>query len=94
MATKLPKTTRQKRQLQVDSAKRAAVMQATKPVVAAFPPGMSQPAQRALASAGIRRLDDLTRYSETQLHQLHGMGPKALGILAAALRNQGKSFRQ
>jgi hypothetical protein len=79
-------------ELQVDAAKRAAAIEATRPLVAAFPAGMSQPALRALAGAGIRRLDDLTRFSERQLRQLHGMGPKALGILAAALKNQGKSF--
>jgi hypothetical protein len=60
----------------------------------AFPPGLAQPALRALASAGIRRLDDLTKFSEMQLRQLHGMGPKALGILTAALKGAGKSFRR
>jgi hypothetical protein len=58
----------------------------------AFPPGVAKPAQRALASAGITKLSDLTRFTETQLRALHGMGPKAVEALKKALRAQGKSL--
>ena len=59
-----------------------------------FPPGIGKPAQRALASAGYTSLADLSRAREKDLKALHGMGPKALGILRAALAAQGKTFVQ
>ncbi len=55
-------------------------------------PKTSAPAQRALAGAGFTRLEQLTKISEAELLQLHGMGPKAVGILRAALQAQGLSF--
>ena len=60
--------------------------------VAAFPKGIPQPALRALASLGITRLDQVTRFTEAQLLALHGMGPKALGIIKAELRARGKTL--
>jgi len=38
-------------------------------------PKLAQPAQRALASAGYVRLEQLTNITEAELSQLHGMGP-------------------
>lgn len=58
-----------------------------------FPHGVSKPAQRALASAGYTRLDQLTKARESDLAVLHGMGPKALNILKEALKQEGKGFR-
>jgi len=58
-----------------------------------FPRGVSKPAQRALASAGYTRLDQLTAARESDLAALHGMGPKALKILKETLQQQGKAFR-
>lgn len=66
----------------------------THPNKAAFPPGVGGPALRALSSAGIRSIDDLARWSEADLAKLHGMGPKALGVLRAALEASGRSFRR
>jgi hypothetical protein len=63
------------------------------PNQAAFPPGVSGPALRALSAAGARTLDDLTRWTEPELAALHGMGPKALGLLRAALQARGLGFR-
>jgi hypothetical protein len=57
-----------------------------------FPAGVSNPALRALHAAGYTRLDQLTTVSERELLALHGMGPKAIGILREALQAQGKSF--
>ena len=37
---------------------------------------------------------DLTRWSETDLATLHGMGPKALKLLRDALITSGWSFRR
>lgn len=55
-------------------------------------PKISQPAVRALAGVGIHRLKQLTRFSETEIGRLHGMGPKALGILRQALADRGLAF--
>ena len=59
----------------------------------AFPSGVSGPALRALNGAGIRSLADLTRWSEAELAKLHGMGPKALRVLKAAVTAQGRRLR-
>lgn len=56
-------------------------------------PKIGQPATRALAGAGIQKLEQLTRFSETEIMQLHGMGPKALGLLRQALADRGLSFK-
>lgn len=53
---------------------------------------LAAPAQRALAEAGYLRLEDLTQVTESQLKQLHGIGPKALGTLRSALEAQDLSF--
>lgn len=57
-------------------------------------PKLAAPAQRALNSAGVTHLKQLTKVSEAELRQLHGMGPKALGILRETLKAQGLSFKQ
>jgi hypothetical protein len=57
------------------------------------PPSIGKPALRALAAAGISTLDDVAKWQESELAALHGVGPKALGILKAALGAQGLSFR-
>lgn len=57
-----------------------------------LPPGLPRPALRALASAGVSRLDQLTSISEADLLALHGIGPKAVQLLRSALRARGLSF--
>ncbi len=57
-----------------------------------LPIKLSQPAQRALAGAGIQRLKQLTKFSEAEIKQLHGIGPNALAQLHSALAAQGLSF--
>lgn len=57
-------------------------------------PKISKPALRALNGAGYFRLEQLTQVSETELAKLHGMGPKALGILREALKELGLSLKQ
>lgn len=72
------------------------VNKAAKKVLAsesAFPKGVSQPAIRALASIGVSKVEQLTKHRESAVAMLHGMGPKALGILKAELKSQGKSFK-
>ena len=55
-------------------------------------PKIGQPAQRALTGAGYWRLEQLAAVSAADLLRLHGMGPKALGILRAALAERGLSL--
>jgi hypothetical protein len=57
-----------------------------------FPKGLSQPALRALATAGYTRLEQLTAVKEADLLKLHGMGPKGIALLRSALNENGKSF--
>jgi hypothetical protein len=56
-------------------------------------PKTSKPAERALIAAGYTRLEHLTKVSEKEVSKLHGMGPKALGILKEALKAKGLSFK-
>lgn len=55
--------------------------------------GLGAPAKRALISAGHGSLEDLAAVSEKELLALHGMGPKALGILRERLAAKGLRFR-
>ena len=56
-------------------------------------PKIGAPAMRALEAAGYSRLEQLTKITEAELAQLHGMGPKALGILRETLKEKGLSFK-
>jgi len=56
-------------------------------------PKLAAPAQRALTSAGIMQLEQLTKLTEAELLQLHGMGRNAVGTLREALKSRGLSFR-
>jgi uncharacterized protein YdhG (YjbR/CyaY superfamily) len=57
-------------------------------------PKLAAPAQRALASAGITDLKQLSKFAEAEVAQLHGMGPNALDKLREALKANGLSFKQ
>jgi hypothetical protein len=57
-----------------------------------LPAKLSQPAQRALAGAGIKSLKQLTRFSEAEIKKLHGIGPNAMKQLHEALAAKGLSF--
>ena len=55
-------------------------------------PKLAAPAQRALDAAGIKNLKQLTKFTEAQIKELHGMGPNAIGKLRQALAEKGLSF--
>ncbi len=57
-----------------------------------LPIELAQPARRALVAAGIQRLKQLTKFSEGEIKQLHGIGPNALEQLRRALGAKGLSF--
>ena len=60
--------------------------------MAEFPPNIGSPATRAITRAGIVSLTDLAGWSEAELGELHGVGPKAVPILGDALDEAGKAF--
>jgi hypothetical protein len=57
-----------------------------------LPQGLAAPARRSLAALGITALRHITTFSEDELRLMHGMGPKALDRLRAALDENGWSF--
>jgi uncharacterized protein YdhG (YjbR/CyaY superfamily) len=57
-------------------------------------PNIGSPATRALEHEGYTQLKQLTKLSEVELTQLHGVGPKAVRILKEALKAKGLSFKE
>jgi dihydrofolate reductase len=57
-----------------------------------LPTGIGKPAEQALAVAGYNRLEQLAQVSEKDILKLHGVGPKAVGLLRQALAAKGLSF--
>ena len=55
--------------------------------------GLSAPARRALESAGITNAKKLTKFSEKELLQLHGLGPSSIPILKTMLKEEGLNFK-
>ena len=56
-------------------------------------PKIGAPATRALANVGITTLRQIAEHRRSELAALHGMGPKALGILEANLAEAGLHLR-
>jgi hypothetical protein len=59
-----------------------------------FLASLAAPARRALEGAGLTTLAALTKKTEVQVLELHGMGPNAMSRLRAALHKEGLRFRQ
>jgi hypothetical protein len=59
-----------------------------------LPSKLGAPAERALTGAGIKSLKQLTKFTEAEIKQLHGVGPNALGKLRQALAERGLSFAE
>lgn len=57
-------------------------------------PKLAAPAGRALQGGGFTSLTQLTKVSEDELMQLHGMGKNVLGTLREALKMKGLSSRE
>ncbi len=57
-----------------------------------LPSSIGRPATGALAAAGYTRLDQLVRATEADILKLHGVGPKAVGVLRDALAARGLAF--
>ncbi len=56
-------------------------------------PKTSGPALRALSGLGIKQLKDLTKFTESDIKSLHGMGPKAFIILKETMNAKKLSFK-
>jgi DNA-directed RNA polymerase alpha subunit len=54
---------------------------------------LSAPARRALENNGITTLQQLSKFSEKEILQFHGIGPSSLPKLKAALEEEGLSFK-
>ncbi len=52
-------------------------------------PGIGAPATRALGAVGITTLEQVTDWTRRDLLALHGVGPRAIRILDAALADRG-----
>jgi hypothetical protein len=59
-----------------------------------LPASIGKPATRALAVAGLTTLDQIATHTQDELLALHGVGPKAVRILADALAEKGMSFAE
>ena len=57
-----------------------------------LPAGLASPARRALAAAGISRLEQFAEFSELDLLGLHGMGPRAIDTIRRAMAKHGIRF--
>ena len=55
---------------------------------------LSQPALRALAGAKIKNLEQLSKHTEKEIKDLHGMGPTGIVALKAALKAKRLSFKK
>ena len=63
----------------------------TPPQIGDLPP-IGRPANSALIAAGINSLVQVAACSRGELLAMHGVGPKAIRILEAALEAQGLRF--
>lgn len=59
-----------------------------------FLAGLAAPARRALEGAGLTTLAKVAKKTESQVSELHGMGPNAISKLRASLEKDGLSFRK
>ena len=55
--------------------------------------GLPAPARRALVESRILTITQLSKWNEKDLARLHGMGPKAMGILKKEMRKKKVSFK-
>jgi predicted RecB family nuclease len=54
---------------------------------------IAAPARRALERENIKALEDLAKWTEREIINLHGMGPGTIPKLKRALKDHGLSFK-
>jgi predicted flap endonuclease-1-like 5' DNA nuclease len=57
-------------------------------------PSIGRPARAALEAAGVTRLADLASWTERDVLALHGVGPKAVGLLREPMAAAGIAFAE
>jgi len=57
-----------------------------------LPEKIGRPATMALAGIGVTSLEQVAKMTEHELDHLHGVGPKAIGILKEALAENNMSL--
>jgi DNA-directed RNA polymerase alpha subunit len=55
---------------------------------------LSAPARRALENRGIKTVKQLSKLSEAEILELHGMGKASIPLLKKVLKEKGLSFRE
>ena len=58
-----------------------------------WPKGVAKPGIRALNSAGLYTITDLSKIEEKELMALHGMGKRTLEVLKKEMEEQGIQFK-
>jgi len=61
--------------------------------IATIPFGkLGKPAQRALANAGVKTLEELSKLTESEFLKLHGVGKASLPVVKTAMAERALSF--
>lgn len=76
-----------------ENGKKAMVADKRKETGGSFVPGLSAPANRALEGKGIKTLKQLSRFTESEILSLHGVGPSSVPKMKKALEAGGLSFK-
>jgi len=53
---------------------------------------LGAPARRAIEGLGVKKVEDLARYSDEAIGALHGVGPSAMATIRAELSGLGRSL--
>ncbi len=57
-------------------------------------PKLARPAQRAIISTGVTTLEQLSRMTEAEISNLHGIGKNALKVIISKLEENGLSLAE
>lgn len=55
---------------------------------------LAKPAQRAIQNEGITTIEQLSKYSEKEFSELHGIGKNAMSIIKQIMSEYGLTFTQ
>jgi len=55
---------------------------------------LAKPAQRAIQNEGITTIEQLSKYSEREFSELHGIGKNAMNIIKQTMGENGLTFSQ
>lgn len=73
---------------------RSAMRGEVPPGPGSLPASIGKPATRALLLAGITTLEQVAQHTDSELLALHGVGPRAVGILRQALQAGGTELTE